>query len=51
MERQMNKRRVQVIQPTIHAGIRNAQFAPVVRQRVAAYARVSTGARRTADQL
>ena len=42
MERQMNKRRVQVIQPTIHAGIRNAQFAPVVRQRVAAYARVST---------
>ena len=42
MERQITKRQVQVIQPTISAGFMQSAFAPVVRQRVAAYARVST---------
>mgnify|MGYP004704452769 CR=1 FL=1 len=42
MQRQVTKRQVQVIQPTIRTGFINAALAPVVKQRVAAYARVST---------
>ena len=36
------KRQVQVIQPTVHAGIHQPTLAPAVKKRVAAYARVST---------
>ena len=42
MQRKVTKRQVQVIQPTIRTGFMNAAHAPVVKQRVAAYARVST---------
>ena len=42
MQRQVTKRQVQVIQPTINAGFMQSTLAPVVKKRVAAYARVST---------
>lgn len=42
MERQSVKRQVQVIQPTIKAGFMQSTLAPVLKKRVAAYARVST---------
>ena len=42
MQRQVTKRQVQVIQPTVHAGIHQSTLAPAVKKRVAAYARVST---------
>lgn len=42
MQRQVTKRQVQVIQPTLHAGIHQSTLTPVVKKRVAAYARVST---------
>ena len=42
MQRQVTKRQVQVIQPTVHAGIHQPTLAPAVKKRVAAYARVST---------
>lgn len=42
MQRQVTKRQVQVIQPTLHTGIHQSTWAPVVKKRVAAYARVST---------
>ncbi len=42
MQRQATKRQVQVIQPTLHAGIHQSTLTPVVKKRVAAYARVST---------
>ena len=42
MQRQATKRQVQVIQPTVHAGIHQSTLTPVVKKRVAAYARVST---------
>lgn len=42
MQRQATKRQVQVIQPTVHAGIHQSTLAPAVKKRVAAYARVST---------
>lgn len=42
MQRQVNKRQVQVIQPTINTGFMQTTLAPVVKKRVAAYARVST---------
>lgn len=42
MQRTVTKRQVQVIQPRVTAGFMQSAFAPVVRQRVAAYARVST---------
>ena len=42
MQRQATKRQVQVIQPTVHAGIHQPTLAPAVKKRVAAYARVST---------
>lgn len=42
MQRQVTKRQVQVIQPTISVGFMQATLAPVIKKRVAAYARVST---------
>ena len=42
MQRQVTKRQVQVIQPTISAGFMQSTLAPVIKKRVAAYARVST---------
>ncbi len=42
MQRQVTKRQVQVIQPTINTGFMQAPLVPVVKKRVAAYARVST---------
>ena len=42
MQRQVTKRQVQVIQPTINTGFMQSTLAPVVKKRVAAYARVST---------
>ena len=42
MQRQVTNRQVQVIQPTLRAGIHQSTLAPVVKKRVAAYARVST---------
>ena len=42
MQRQINKRQVQVSQPTINTGFMQTTLAPVVKKRVAAYARVST---------
>ncbi|MBQ2957522.1 MAG: recombinase family protein [Clostridia bacterium] len=42
MQRQVIKRQVQVIQPTINTGFMQAALAPVIKKRVAAYARVST---------
>ena len=42
MQRQVTKRQIQVIQPTINAGFMQSTLAPVVKKRVAAYARVST---------
>ena len=42
MQRQVTKRQVQVIQPTVKMGFMSAAPAQIVKQRVAAYARVST---------
>lgn len=42
MQRQVTKRQVQVIQPTIKMGFMSTAPTQIVRQRVAAYARVST---------
>ena len=42
MQRQVTKRQVQVIQPTINTGFMQSTLTPVVKKRVAAYARVST---------
>lgn len=42
MQRQVTKRQVQVIQPTVKTGFMSAAPAQIVKQRVAAYARVST---------
>lgn len=42
MQRQVVKREVQVIQPTLRAGLMHSTLAPAIKQRVAAYARVST---------
>ncbi len=42
MQRQVTKRQVQVIQPTIKMGFMGAAPTQIVKQRVAAYARVST---------
>ena len=42
MQRPVTKRQVQVIQPTINTGFMQSTLAPVVKKRVAAYARVST---------
>ena len=42
MQRQVTKRQVQVIQPTIKMGFMSAAPTQIVKQRVAAYARVST---------
>ena len=38
MQRQVTKRQVQVIQPTINTGFMQSTLAPVVKKRVAAYA-------------
>lgn len=42
MQRQVVKREVQVIQPTLRTGLMHSTLAPAIKQRVAAYARVST---------
>ena len=42
MQRQVTKRQVQIIQPTVKTGFMSAAPAQIVKQRVAAYARVST---------
>ena len=42
MQRQVTKRQVQVIQLTVKMGFMSAAPAQIVKQRVAAYARVST---------
>ena len=42
MQRQVTKRQVQVIQPTVKMGFMSSAPAQIVKQRVAAYARVST---------
>ena len=43
MQKQVTKRQVQIIQPTINTGFMQSTLTPVVKKRVAAYARVSTG--------
>ena len=42
MQKQVTKRQVQIIQPTINTGFMQSTLTPVVKKRVAAYARVST---------
>lgn len=42
MQRQVVKREVQVIQPTLRTGLTHSSLGTVIKQRVAAYARVST---------
>ena len=42
MQRQVVKREVQVIQPTLRTGLMHSPLTPAIKQRVAAYARVST---------
>lgn len=42
MQRQVVKREVKVIQPTLRTGLMHSSLGSVIKQRVAAYARVST---------
>lgn len=42
MQRQVVKREVQVFQPTLRTGLTHSSLGTVIKQRVAAYARVST---------
>lgn len=42
MQKQVTKRQVQIIQSIIRTGFMNAALIPVIKQRAAAYAHVST---------